>query len=70
MPIYRQVPSRPQGARTRQTATISEYRSRWLLVPATIAPRGGLPEYLKINRFVGAARVNDDLFDDLADNRL
>src|SRR5882672_2952187 len=32
MSIYRQVPSRPQGARTRQTATISECRFRWLLV--------------------------------------
>src|SRR5882757_4946576 len=29
MLIYRQVPSRPQGARTRQTATISECRVRW-----------------------------------------
>ena len=28
MPICRQAPSRPQGARTRQTATISECRSR------------------------------------------
>jgi hypothetical protein len=32
MPIYRQVPSRPQGARTRQTATTSECRFPWLLV--------------------------------------
>jgi hypothetical protein len=32
MPIYRQVPSRPQGARTRQTATISECRYRLLQV--------------------------------------
>ena len=27
MPIYRKVPSRPQGARNRQTATIGECRS-------------------------------------------
>src|ERR1700722_10547681 len=32
MPIHRQVPSRRQGARTRQTAITSECRFRWLSV--------------------------------------
>src|ERR1700730_10158242 len=43
MPIYGQVPDRLQGARTGQTATISECRYRWLRLPkpaATYCPGG------------------------------